>query len=130
MYSNEYYKTDQIYGYGEIYEEVSINRQLKKISKKYNRSMKVLLIIRCGKEKIIQSEKEASFYKRDFLEFIPCDNPVWECAYAHGGHPENRHRSPFLLWLSRYIFYFLCPIFEYKRNPNLAHNKIGVLNIE
>ena len=124
--SDEVYKT-KILGFGEIYEEVSTNRQLKRITKKYGRPMNVLVLSKCGKENIEWSEKEAEVYRGQFLEFISCDNPVWKCAYANGSVPTNKHRSLLLLSLSRYIFYFLCPIFEYNRSPNLAHNKIGVL---
>lgn len=127
--SDQKYKP-KIYGYGEIYEEVSTNRQLRKITKKYNKSMKVVIMSRCGDKKLLESEKKIKPYKNFLIEFVPCDNPIWNCSYSDGSEPIDKHRPLLLLWLSRYIFYFLCPVFEYRRDPNKAHVKIGVLNIE
>jgi len=127
LLSNQIYKT-KIYGYGEIYEEVSTNRQLKRITRKYGKPMRVIIVSKCGTQKILKSEAELKPYKPYLIELIPCDNPIWKCAFSDGSSPVDKHRSKLLLSLSRYIFYFLCPIFEFKRNENKAHNKIGVLD--
>lgn len=126
--SEPYYS--KIYGFGEVFEEVSINRALRKITKKYGKPRLCFLAIRCGEKNIRKSEEEAKKYQGHFLEFIPCDNPVWECHFKYGSEPRDLHRPRILLKLSRYAFYILCPIFEFKRDPNLAHSKIGVLDFD
>lgn len=120
----------KIYGFGEKYEQVSVNRVLKQITVKYGKPMKVIVFSKCGIDNIRRSEELARKYKGQFLEFVACDNPLWECYFQYGGYPVDKYRNKFLLELSKIIFLFLCPIFEYNRDPNLAHCKIGVLKNE
>lgn len=126
MMSDEVYHA-KVYGFGEIYEEISVNRKLRHITIKYGRPMKVLVLSKCGDYNIRLSEEKARKLKGQFLEFVPCDNPIWDCYFANGSLPVDKHRPPFLLDVFRLIFYVLCPLMEWKRNPNLAHCKIGVL---